>query len=49
MNQLSYILLTLIFCIFVAIGFMTNDNSIGCLLMFGILFSVIIGILEWEG
>lgn len=49
MNQLSYILLTLIFCIFIAIGSITSDNSIGCLLMFGMLFSVIIGILGWDG
>jgi len=48
MNRLSYILLTLIFCIFVSIGCITGDIAIGCLLMLGMLFSVIIGVLEWE-
>jgi len=49
MSVLSYILLTLIFCIFIAIGTMTSNNSIGCLLMLGMLFSVIIGVFEWKG
>jgi len=48
MNRLSYILLILIFCIFVSIGCITGDITIGCLLMLGMLFSVIIGVLEWE-
>jgi len=48
MNKISYILLTLIFCIFIAIGSITSNNSIGCLLMLGMLFTVIIGILGWD-